>query len=52
MSTGKKSLIGVPRKMIVKHKNETTFAVTISLGEVPVEKGSNVNFFFFFSHPN
>lgn len=44
LSTGQKSLIGVPRKMIVKHKNDTTFPITISLGEVPPEQDSLVRF--------
>lgn len=44
LSTGQKSLIGVPRKMIVKHKNDSTFPITISLGEVPPEQDSHVRF--------
>eukprot|EP01080_Neovahlkampfia_damariscottae_P000182 gene182-4428_t len=43
LATGKQSLIGVERKMIVKHKNGTNFTIIISLGEISM-KGSNIRF--------
>ena len=41
--SGRQNLIGVERKVIVRHKNGTNFTTTISLGEISI-KESNVKF--------
>lgn len=42
--TGKRKMIGQPRKVIGKHANGQEFPVEISLGEIPPQQGGDVRF--------
>lgn len=43
--TGHKKLIGIPRNLIAKHKNESTFSLSLSLGEVTTQSQQSASSF-------
>jgi PAS domain S-box-containing protein len=48
--TGKRKLIGAPRRVIAMHKNGQEFPIEISLGEIPLLVGGDVRFIALFRH--